>query len=83
MIDSGHRHQRSAQSRTTTTTLRTKTPILDVDPPGVLEGDIDAESEPLPVAAYDVVSQLGALVTVQPDGSFTYDPTQAAVAARL
>ena len=52
--------------------------VLTVDPAGVLDNDSDAEGQPLQVVTYDVVSQLGAQVTVLPDGSFTYDPTGSA-----
>ncbi len=51
--------------------------VLDVPAPGVLEGDTDADGDPLSVAQYDALSALGALVTVDADGHFLYDPTTA------
>jgi len=48
---------------------------LAVMAPGVLGNDTDGESDPLTVTDHDPASAQGAVVDVNPDGSFTYDPT--------
>ena len=55
--------------------------VLDIAAPGVLQGDFDAEGQTLQVESYDAVSQFGAIVTVNADGGFTYNPTQASAPA--
>lgn len=45
---------------------------------GLLANDTDVDGDPLNVADFDAVSTFGAAVSVNPDGSFTYDPTGAA-----
>src|SRR5262249_47000617 len=50
--------------------------VLSANGPGVLANDaITGASGPLSVTGFDTVSQRGAAAVVQPDGSFTYDPT--------
>ena len=49
------------------------TPVT-VAVPGVLGNDTDPENDPLTVSTHDATSAAGGLVTVNPDGSFTYDP---------
>ena len=46
---------------------------LHVPAPGVLTNDTDPDGDTLGVSAYDPTSTAGALVTMNPDGSFTYD----------
>ncbi|MEX1366371.1 MAG: Ig-like domain-containing protein [Nannocystaceae bacterium] len=41
---------------------------------GVLANDVDPEGEALLVDAFDAVSAAGGTVTMQPDGSFEYEP---------
>lgn len=41
----------------------------------VLNNDTDADGDALTVSAFQNTSDLGATVTVNPNGSFTYDPT--------
>jgi VCBS repeat-containing protein len=57
--------------------------ILTIDAPGILSNDSDPDGDPLAVSAVngnseDVARQItlasGALLTVSPDGGFTYDP---------
>lgn len=48
---------------------------LDVMARGVLGNDTDPDGDPLTVTGFDATSANGAAVTVNPDGSFTYDPT--------
>ncbi|MGH1491981.1 MAG: Ig-like domain-containing protein [Acidimicrobiales bacterium] len=48
---------------------------LDVMARGVLANDTDPDGDPLTVTGFDATSANGAAVTVNPDGSFTYDPT--------
>ncbi|RDJ39194.1 MAG: HYR domain-containing protein [Crenarchaeota archaeon] len=50
--------------------------ILNVAAPGVLTNDSDVEG-PLTVISFDGVSAEGAIINVNPDGSFSYDPTLA------
>lgn len=45
----------------------------------VLLNDTDVDGDILSVADADTVSQRGAAVSVQPDGSFTYDPSRVAL----
>lgn len=57
--------------------------VLNVAAPGVLANDSDPESDPLTVTAFDATSAQGAAVTVNADGSFSYDPTGAAALQAL
>lgn len=57
--------------------------VLNVAAPGVLANDSDPESDPLTVTAFDATSAQGATVTVNADGSFSYDPTGAAALQAL
>jgi len=61
----------------------TEDDVLDVPAPGVLEGDTDVDGDTLTVVEFDAVSAYGATVTVNPDGSFTYDPAGAAALQSL
>ena len=54
-----------------------ETPIA-VAAPGVLANDSDSDGDPLTVIAFDEFSTKGAAVTVEADGSYTYDPTVSA-----
>ena len=49
--------------------------VLNVGAPGVLANDSDPENDILTVTAFDAVSAKGAAVTVNADGSYSYDPT--------
>ncbi len=51
--------------------------------PGVLTGDADPDGQTISIVSYDTTSVLGAAVTVNPDGSFTYDPTVSATLQAL
>jgi len=57
--------------------------VLNVATPGVLANDSDPESDPLTVTAFDATSAQGAAMTVNADGSFSYDPTGAAALQAL
>jgi len=57
--------------------------ILNASAPGVLANDIDPEGDRLTVSAYDSVSAKGAAVTINANGSYTYDPTGSAVIGAL
>ncbi|MEZ5465268.1 MAG: Ig-like domain-containing protein [Lysobacteraceae bacterium] len=57
--------------------------VLNVAAPGVLANDTDPEGDMLAVTAYDAISTQGALVTVNADGSFSYDPTGSAALQAL
>ena len=57
--------------------------VLTVTAPGVLANDIDPGDDPLMVSSYDTNSALGATVSVQPDGSYTYDPSAVSVIQAL
>ena len=57
--------------------------LLNVAASGVLSNDSDPESDPLTVTAFDALSAKGAAVTVNADGSYTYDPTGAATLQAL
>jgi VCBS repeat-containing protein len=57
--------------------------VLQVDPPGVLDNDIDVDGDPLQVLLADATSRLGAIVNVNNDGSFTYDPTSTVVLQQM
>lgn len=48
---------------------------LDVMARGLLANDTDPDGDPLTVTGFDSTSANGAAVSVNPDGSFTYDPT--------
>jgi len=48
---------------------------LVVSGQGVLENDSDPDGDSIVVATFDVTSALGAPVTVNANGTFTYDPT--------
>ena len=56
---------------------------LDIAAPGVMTGDSDPDGQDIAVDSYDMVSQWGATVVVNPDGSFSYDPTVSAVLQTL
>ncbi len=51
--------------------------ILTVAPQGVLANDIDIDGDTLTVINFQAVSNLGAQVSVNPNGGFTYNPTNA------
>ncbi len=48
---------------------------LIVSGEGVIENDSDPDGDPIQVDNFDATSTLGAPVTVNPDGTLTYDPT--------
>ena len=48
--------------------------LLTVPAPGVLGNDTDVDGDGLIVSAADATSAAGALISVNADGSFTYDP---------
>ncbi|MCH6576533.1 MAG: cadherin-like domain-containing protein, partial [Proteobacteria bacterium] len=50
---------------------------------GVLSNDSDPEGDSLTVTAFDAVSAQGAAVTVNADGSYSYDPTGSATLQAL
>ncbi len=56
--------------------------VLSVEAPGVLRNDAE-EDEEIAVQGFDAVSENGAAVNVQADGSFTYDPRGVAAFADL
>ncbi len=56
---------------------------LQIGPDGVLGNDWDMDGDPVQVVDADAVSSWGAIVTVNADGSFTYDPTSAALLQAL
>lgn len=56
---------------------------LTVAAPGVLRNDPAGEEETVKVQGFDALSENGAAVTVNPDGSFTYDPRGVAAFADL
>jgi VCBS repeat-containing protein len=59
------------------------TPI-DVPAPGVLDNDSDGDTgDSFDVTDYDVTSAYGASITVNADGSFSYDPTGSATLQAL
>ena len=51
--------------------------VLTILAAGILANDSDPEGEPLSAVAQTVGSALGASVTINADGSFSYDPTTA------
>ena len=57
--------------------------LLNVAASGVLSNDSDPESDPLTVTAFDALSAKGAAVTVNADGSYSYDPTGSATLPAL
>jgi len=57
--------------------------VLNVAAPGVLGNDSDPENDPLAVASFANPSAQGAAVSVNGDGSFSYDPTGTAVLQAL
>jgi VCBS repeat-containing protein len=57
--------------------------VLGIMAPGVLGNDTDPDSDPLTVTDHDPTSAQGAVVTVNADGSFSYDPTGAAALRAL
>ncbi|MCH8925370.1 MAG: tandem-95 repeat protein, partial [Proteobacteria bacterium] len=57
--------------------------VLNAGALGVLANDIDPERDILTVTAFDAVSAKGAAVTVNADGSYTYDPTGSATLGAL
>ncbi len=52
--------------------------VLTILAAGILANDSDPEGDPLSAVAQTVGSTLGATVTINTDGSFSYDPTAAA-----
>jgi len=44
-------------------------------PAALLANDSGPDGDPISVIDHDATSALGAVVTVDPDGSYTYDPT--------
>jgi VCBS repeat-containing protein len=50
---------------------------------GLLQNDIDPEGDPLAIASSATVSEFGAQVRVNVDGSFTYNPTNPAISPRI
>lgn len=57
--------------------------VLNQGAPGVLVDDSDPEGDALSVDSADTASALGAVVTVNGDGSFSYDPTAVAAIQAL
>ncbi len=57
--------------------------VLNVNAPGVLGNDTDPEHDALSVSGADSASAQGAAVTVNGDGSFSYDPAGAAALQAL
>jgi VCBS repeat-containing protein len=58
--------------------------LLNIAAPGVLANDSDADTtDTFSVTSYDAASAKGAIVTVNADGSGTYDPTGSAVLQAL
>ncbi|MBB71468.1 MAG: hypothetical protein CMF50_03620, partial [Legionellales bacterium] len=57
--------------------------VLNVPAPGVLSNDSDPNLDPITVSAFDALSAQGAAVTVATDGSYTYDPSDAAALQAL
>lgn len=58
--------------------------VLIVAAPGVLSNDADINAQDiLSVDTFDATSSLGAVVTMQADGSFTYDPQNVAALQNL
>ncbi len=51
--------------------------------PGVLDNDVDIDGDPISVFGADAQSTLGALITLNADGSLSYDPTSVAVLQNL
>ncbi len=51
--------------------------VLTIAAPGVLANDTDIDGDPLTVTSFQNVSDLGASVTVNANGGFTYNPTGA------
>ncbi|MGH1491853.1 MAG: Ig-like domain-containing protein, partial [Acidimicrobiales bacterium] len=51
--------------------------VLTIPADGVLTNDTDPDTDPLTVTDFDATSTKGATVVVNPDGSFSYDPTNA------
>ncbi len=50
--------------------------VLNFSAPGVLANDSDADvGDTISISTFDATSASGASVTVNPDGSFVYDPT--------
>ncbi|MCA9247755.1 MAG: tandem-95 repeat protein, partial [Planctomycetales bacterium] len=49
---------------------------VTINAPGVLANDSDPEGDAISVVSSDTTSTMGATVTVNADGSFTYDPSQ-------
>ncbi len=45
---------------------------------GILNNDLDPDGDSLTISSFDAVSAFGAIVNVNSDGSFRYDPTGAA-----
>ncbi len=53
--------------------------MLNVVAPGVLDNDLDIDGDPISVVGADASSALAAPVTVNADGSLSYDPTNVGV----
>ncbi len=57
---------------------------LNIPAAGVLSNDSDPDvNDSIAVSGYDAVSSMGAAITMNADGSFLYDPTQAAAIQAL
>ncbi len=52
--------------------------VLTIAAPGVLANDTDIDGDTLAVTGFQAVSSLGAAVSVNPSGRFTYNPTVSA-----
>ncbi|WP_420641694.1 Ig-like domain-containing protein [Candidatus Leptofilum sp.] len=50
---------------------------------GLLDNDTDPENDPLTVTGFDATSSMGAAVSVNADGTFSYDPTGSATIQAL
>lgn len=57
--------------------------VFSLGPPGVLSNDGDPDGVAPEIDGYQDTSALGATVVLNPDGSFTYDPTDAAALLAL
>lgn len=57
--------------------------ILNVQAPGILANDTDVDLHAIQVVAGSFASDLGAKVTLNADGSLTYDPTEVLVFRQL
>lgn len=58
--------------------------VLNVSAPGILDNDTDIDvGDILSVTNFDAISANGATVSVNSDGSYTYDPTSSAIIQAL